>query len=64
MKDPIVAEVRRHRMEHSREFGNDLKAIVADLRARQAASGREYVRLTPRRKIAGGIARTKMKQAA
>lgn len=31
MKDPIVEEVRRHRMEHTRKFGGDLKAIFEDL---------------------------------
>jgi hypothetical protein len=46
MKDPIVAEVRKHRMEHTRKFGGDLKLICADLRAVQAASGHEVVRLS------------------
>ena len=48
MKDPIVEEVRKHRMEHTRQFGGDLDAICADLRAKQAASGRVVVRLPPR----------------
>ena len=48
MKDPIVAEVRKHRMEHTRKFGGDLDAICADLRAIQGASGYEVVRLAPR----------------
>lgn len=48
MKDPIVEEVRKHRMEHTRQFGGDLVAICADLRAKQAASGRVAVRLPPR----------------
>ena len=30
MSDPIVDEVRRHRMEHTREFGGDLKLICED----------------------------------
>ena len=47
MKDPIVAEVRKHRMEHTRKFGGDLDAICADLRAIQGASGYEVVRLAP-----------------
>ena len=45
MKDPIVEEVRKHRMEHTRKFGGDLAAICADLRAIQAASGHKVVRL-------------------
>ena len=49
MKDPIVAEVRKHRMEHTRKFGGDLDAICADLRAIQGASGYEVVRLAPRK---------------
>ena len=47
MKDPIVEEVRVYRMEHTRKFGGDLKAICADLRAIQDASGRKAVRLAP-----------------
>ena len=49
MKDPIVEEVRKHRMEHTRQFGGDLAAICADLRAVQIASGHEVVRLAPRK---------------
>ena len=49
MKDPIVEEVREHRMEHTRMFGGDLTAICADLRAIQIASGHEVVRLSPRK---------------
>ena len=50
MKDPIVEEVRKHRMEHTRKFGGDLAAICADLRAVQLASGHEVVRLTPKKR--------------
>ncbi len=49
MKDPIVQEVRKYRMEHTLKFGGDLDAICADLRAIQAASGHTVVRLSPRR---------------
>jgi hypothetical protein len=49
MKDPIVEEVRKHRMEHTRKFRGDLSAICADLRATQSASGYEVVRLAPRK---------------
>lgn len=49
MKDPIVEEVRKHRMEHTQKFGGDLAAICADLRATQLTSGHEVVRLPPRR---------------
>ena len=46
MKDPIVEEVRKHRMEHTREFRGDLSAICEDLRSIQTASGHKIVRLT------------------
>lgn len=49
MTDPIVEEVRRHRMEHTRKFGGDLKAIFEDLRKVQAKYADRVVRLPPRR---------------
>jgi hypothetical protein len=49
MRDPIVEEVRKHRLEHTRKFQGDLSAICADLRSIQMASGHKVVRLTPRR---------------
>jgi len=49
MNDPIVKEVRKHRMEHTLRFKGDLAAICADLRTIQAASGHMIVRLSPRR---------------
>jgi hypothetical protein len=49
MKDPIVAEVRKHRMEHTKKFGGDLAAICADLHSVQKISGHVVVRLEPRK---------------
>jgi hypothetical protein len=49
MKDPIVEEVRKHRMEHTRKFRGDLNEICADLRSIQVASGHKVVRLAPRK---------------
>ena len=49
MKDPIVEEVRKYRMEHTRKFKGDLSAICADLRSIQVASGHEVVRLAPKK---------------
>ena len=49
MKDPIVEEVRKHRMEHTKRFGGDLAKICADLRAIQSSCGHEVVRLPPKR---------------
>ena len=49
MKDPIVEEVRKQRMEHTLKFKGDLSAICADLRDVQIASGHKVVRLAPRK---------------
>jgi len=49
MKDPIVEEVRKYRMEHTQKFRGDLSAICANLRHVQIASGHKIVRLTPRK---------------
>jgi hypothetical protein len=48
MIDPIVEEVRRHRMEHTRKFGGDLNLICEDLRRIQRESGCEVVSRPPR----------------
>jgi hypothetical protein len=50
MRDPIVEEVRKWRMEHTRKFGGDLSAICADLRSIQEASGHEVIRLAPKKR--------------
>ena len=49
MNDPIVEEVRKHRIEHTIRFQGDLTAICADLRSIQANSGHIVVRLPPKR---------------
>ncbi len=48
MNDPIVEEVRRHRMEHTRKFGGNLKLICEDLRRIQRESGCRVVRRPPK----------------
>ena len=48
-KDPIVEEVRRARDEYAARFNHDLKAIYADLKERERASGRRHVRFEPKR---------------
>ena len=48
MKDPIVEEVRRWRMEHTRKFFGDLKLIYEDLLRIQKASGCRVVRRPPK----------------
>ena len=47
--DPIIAEVWAIRRAYAARFDYDVEAIFKDLRARQEASGREYVRLPARR---------------
>ncbi len=49
MKDPIVEEVRKYRMNHTRKHHGDLFAICVNLREIQKVSGHKVVRLTPRR---------------
>jgi hypothetical protein len=46
--DPIVDEVRAVREEHAAQFGYNLKAIFEDIRTRQQASKRQYVRYPAR----------------
>ncbi len=43
--DPIIAEVRAIRQAYAARFDYDVEAMFRDIRARQEASGREYVRL-------------------
>ena len=49
MSDPIVDEVRRFRMEHTRKFNYNLADICEDLRAIQARCGHKVVRLSPKK---------------
>ncbi len=50
MKDPIVEEVRKHRMEHTVKCGGDLTKICDDLQHIEKKSGHAVVSL-PGRKI-------------
>lgn len=47
--DPIIDELRAVREEHAARFNYDVEEIFRDIQAQQEASGREYVRLPPRR---------------
>ena len=47
--DPIIAELRAIREAYAARFDYDVDAMFRDIRARQEASGREYVRLPARR---------------
>jgi hypothetical protein len=45
--DDILLEVRKAREAYAKEFGYDLQAIDADLKAQEQASGRRIVSLPP-----------------
>ena len=49
--DPIIDELRAVRDEHAARFNYDVLEIFRDIQAQQEASGREYVRLPPRRVV-------------
>ena len=55
--DPIIDELRAVRDEHAARFNYDVEEIFRDIRAQQEASGREYIRLPPRRAVTvkGGL---------
>ncbi len=46
--DPIVDEVRKVRDAHAARLDYDLDAIFRDMKAKEQASGREFVRYPPR----------------
>jgi hypothetical protein len=48
-KDPIVEEVRNIRDAHAAQYNYDLKAIYQALKQEEAASGRTFVKLPPKR---------------
>ena len=56
--DPIIAELRAIRQAYAARFDYDVEAIFKDIRARQKASGRDYVRLTARRPVSSVEDRT------
>ena len=47
--DPIIAELHAIRDAHAARFDYDVMAIFRDIQARQAVSGRTYVRYPVRR---------------
>ena len=52
--DPIMAEVQAIRQAYAARFDYDVDAIFRDIRARQKASGRDYVRLPKRSPVSAG----------
>ncbi len=49
MKDPIVEEVRKYRMEHTRCFGGNLHRICEDIRKTEKTLKDRLVKRTPRK---------------
>jgi hypothetical protein len=49
IEDDVLREVRAAREAYARSFGYDVRAMVADLRARDAAGDWPVVRRAPRR---------------
>jgi hypothetical protein len=47
--DPVLAEIRRTREAYAEKFGGDIRAMIADLRARQKQGGRTIVARPPKR---------------
>ena len=60
MKDPIVAEVRQHRMEHTRRFHGNLTLICEDFRKLEAGLGDRLVPPQPKCLPPGGRERDRM----
>ena len=52
--DPVIDELRAVRDEHAARCGYDIEAIFRDIRAREDASGRDYVARPARRTQAAG----------
>ena len=52
--DPIIAELRAIREVYAARFDYDVEEMFRDIRARQEATGREYVRLPARREDSVG----------
>ena len=48
MKDPIVEEVRKYRMEHTKRFNGDLHLICEDLREKEKKMKRRLVNPEPK----------------
>lgn len=49
MPDEIMDELDRIREAHAAEFNYDINALYADIKRREADSGRPYVSFGPRR---------------
>jgi hypothetical protein len=47
--DPILAEIRDVREAYARRFSGNVKALLDDVRVRQAKSGRQVITRAPKR---------------
>ena len=52
MNDSIVSEVRAVRDKHAAQFGYNLEEIFCDIKEKQKASGRKYVKYPSRAAVA------------
>jgi len=57
MKDPYVEEVRKYRMEHTRQFNSNLHRICEDLREFEAFLGERVVTLEPKKRHLASVPR-------
>ncbi len=48
-EDEVLEELHKIREEHAKSFNYDFKAIFADWKKRQAASGRKLVSIQPQK---------------
>jgi hypothetical protein len=55
VEDDVLREVRAAREAYARSHGYDVRAMVADLRARDAVGDWPVVRRPPRRPSPGGV---------
>ena len=46
----VLEEIRKYREEYAKSFNYDLKAMFNDLRKKQEASGRKFVKLPIKRR--------------
>jgi hypothetical protein len=53
LQDEIVEQIHKIREEYAKSFNYDLDAIFADLQKKQGESGREVVKLSPKRVLTG-----------
>ena len=54
LSEPPTKKSRTLRQAYAARFNYDVDAMFRDIRARQEASGREYVRLPSRRPVSAG----------